>query len=43
VVRRAFPPLLCVDTFRYFIVREAPFGKDLTFSEDALVLRTTPS
>ena len=28
----------CVDTFRYFIVREAPFGKDLTFSEDALVL-----
>ena len=24
---------------RFFLVRDAPFGGDLTFSEDALVLR----
>ena len=28
-----------VDVFRFFLVRDAPFGGDLTFSEDALVLR----
>ena len=28
-----------VDTFRFFLMREAPFGADLTFSETALKLR----
>lgn len=28
-----------VDSFRFFIVRDAPFGGDLTFSETALALR----
>eukprot|EP00316_Scyphosphaera_apsteinii_P000472 CAMPEP_0119316882 /NCGR_PEP_ID=MMETSP1333-20130426/41235_1 /TAXON_ID=418940 /ORGANISM="Scyphosphaera apsteinii, Strain RCC1455" /LENGTH=934 /DNA_ID=CAMNT_0007322657 /DNA_START=1 /DNA_END=2805 /DNA_ORIENTATION=- len=29
----------CVDAMRYFMVRDVPFGGDLTFSEDALILR----
>jgi methionyl-tRNA synthetase len=28
-----------VDTFRYFLLREAPFGNDGTFSEEALITR----
>jgi len=28
-----------VDSFRFFVVRDSPFGGDLTFSEDALALR----
>lgn len=28
-----------VDTFRFFLMREAPFGGDVTFSETALALR----
>lgn len=28
-----------VDAFRYFLLREAPFGSDGTFSEEALILR----
>ena len=28
-----------VDTFRFFLIREAPFGGDVTFSETALSLR----
>lgn len=29
-----------VDSFRYFCIRDVPFGGDLTFSEDALALRS---
>eukprot|EP00965_Chrysotila_dentata_P065617 2174445-Pleurochrysis_carterae.AAC.1 len=28
-----------LDSFRYFVVRDAPLGGDLTFSEDALAIR----
>lgn len=29
-----------VDAYRYFLLRETPFGQDGTFSEEALILRT---
>jgi methionyl-tRNA synthetase len=29
-----------VDAYRYFLMRETPFGQDGTFSEEALILRT---
>ena len=28
-----------VDSFRYFLVREAPYGNDVTFSEEAVATR----
>ena len=33
------PTSVTVDSFRYFLMRDSPFGGDLTFSETALALR----